>query len=96
MLGVFAKLHSDSYSGMQIFGRVGLAMVDIDLDMSVETVGSVSESYDDTGLAFGVGAAFNISDSSAIVAEYSILPDVDFEGLDIETDTIAVGFQMSF
>jgi len=99
MFGVFAKLHSDSSSPFQIFGKVGLVMVEYDLDFFIDTpglVGSASQSYDDTGIAFGAGASFNITDKVAVAAEYSMLPDVDFEGLDIETDVIGVGIQMSF
>jgi opacity protein-like surface antigen len=99
MFGVFAKLHSDSSSPFQIFGKVGLVMVEYDLDFFIDSpglVGSASQSYDDTGIAFGAGASFNITDKVAVAAEYSMLPDVDFEGLDIETDVIGVGIQMSF
>lgn len=100
MFGIFAKLHSDSSSPFQIFGRVGLAMVEYDIDTFIDVpgfiTGSASESFDDTGIAFGVGASFNITDKSAIVAEYSKLPDVDADGIDIETDMISIGFQMSF
>jgi opacity protein-like surface antigen len=95
MFGVFAKLHSDPTSGFQVFGRLGLVMVEYDIDIDTQNFGSVSESYDDTGLAFGIGAAFNLSETSAIVAEYSKWPDVDFEGIDIETDVISIGFQIS-
>jgi len=95
MFGVFAKFYSDPNSGFQVFGRVGLAMVKIDIDIDIQNLGSVSESYDDTGIAFGAGASFNFSETSAIVVEYSKLPDVDFEGTDIETDAISIGFQMS-
>jgi opacity protein-like surface antigen len=95
MFGVFAKLHSDSISGFQVFGRLGLASVEYDVDVDSQNLGSGSESYDDTGLVFGVGASFNFSETSAIVVEYSKLPDVDIEGTDIETDAISIGFQMS-
>ena len=95
MLGVFAKLHSDSASGFQVFGRVGLAMLDFDVDIDTQNFGPVSESYDDTGVAFGAGASFNFSETGAIVVEYTKLPDVDFEGVDIETEVISIGLQMS-
>lgn len=93
MIGVFAKLHSAPTSVFQVFGRLGLVELDIDID--IQDLGSVSESYDDTGLAFGVGASFNFSETSAIVVEYIKLPDVDIEGTDLETDAISIGFQMS-
>jgi opacity protein-like surface antigen len=95
MFGVFAKFHSDSNSGFGAFARVGIALVEYDIDIETENFGSASDSFDDTGIAFGVGASFNFSETSAIVVEYSKLPDVDFEGVDIETDAISIGFQMS-
>jgi len=95
MFGVFARLHSDSDSGFEAFARVGFAMVEYDIDIDTQNFGSVSESYDDTGIAFGVGASFNFSETSAIVVEYSKLPDVDVEGTDVETDAISIGFQLS-
>lgn len=100
MFGVFARFHTNSSAKFQFFGRVGLAMVEYDLDLFADipglVTGSASQSYDDTGIAFGVGASFNVTDKIAIAAEYSILPDVDFEGIDIETDTLGVGILMSF
>jgi hypothetical protein len=95
MFGVFAKFHSDSNSGFEAFARVGFALVEYDIDIDIENLVSGSESFDDTGIAFGVGASFNFSETSAIVVEYSKLPDVDFEGVDIETDAISIGFQLS-
>ena len=95
MFGVFAKIHSDPNSGFQVFGRLGLARVEYGIDIDTQNLGSASESYDDMGIAFGVGASFNFSETSAFVVEYSKLPDVDFEGIDIETDAISIGFQMS-
>jgi opacity protein-like surface antigen len=95
MFGVFAKFHSNSNSGFEAFARVGIAMVEYDIDIDTQNFGSVSESYDDTGIAFGVGASFNFSETSAIVVEYTKLPDVDVEGTDVETDAISIGFQLS-
>jgi len=97
MLGIYAKLHTDASSKFQFFGRLGLAIVKYDLDGSIQGVGSESASYDDAGLSFGIGASFNFTKTSAIVAEYAVLPAVDIEGIeDMETDTIAVGLQMAF
>jgi opacity protein-like surface antigen len=96
MFGVFARLHSDSISGFQVFARLGLAVVEFDVDIYAQNFGSVSKSYDDTGLFLGVGASFNFTESSAIVVEFSKLPDIDLEGTDLETDAISIGFQMSF
>jgi len=97
MLGIYAKLHTDASSKFQFFGRLGLAIVKYDFDASIQGLGSGSDSYDDAGLSFGLGISFNITDKSAIVIDYTILPKVDIEGIaDMETDTIGVGLQMAF
>ena len=93
--GVFAKLHSDPFSGFQVFGKLGLARVEFDLDIDTQNLGSDSESYDDIGLAFGIGGSFNFNETTAIVLEYVILPDVDVEGTDVETEAISLGLQIS-
>jgi opacity protein-like surface antigen len=95
MLGVFAKFHGDLTPRFQVYGRLGLAMVEYNFDVDTQNFGSGSESYDDTGLAFGVGAGFNLNETTALVAEYTQWPDVDVEGIDIETDVISVGLQIS-
>ena len=71
-------------------------MVEYDLDLFVESLRSATESYDDTGIAFGIGASFNITDKLAIATEYFLLSDIAFEGIDVETDTLGIGIQMSF
>jgi opacity protein-like surface antigen len=95
MLGVFAKAHSDLESRFQVFGRVGLARVEVDLDFDTQNLGSTSESYDDTGIAFGIGGSFDVSETAAIVAEYAKWPDVDFEGTNVDTEVISIGFQIA-
>jgi len=99
MLGVFAKLHTDPSLGYQFYGRIGLAKVAYDFKYSSSVFGSTSESYDDTGLAFGFGGSFNISTSGAIIVEYNQLPNVNFSLIpelgDIETTTITLGVQLS-
>ena len=100
MIGVFIKGHTGNDSAMQFFGRIGFAMVQIDYDatLAVSGLGSISDSgsEDDSGIAFGFGAAFAVSDTDAFTIEYSQLPDVDFEGIDIETTALSLGYQMSF
>lgn len=93
MIGVFARAESDPASGFQVFGRVGLARVDVDVDIDTQNFGSGSESYDDTGLAFGVGVSYSFDQNIGIVAEFAKWPDVDFEGVDVDTDVLSIGLQ---
>ena len=100
MIGVFLKGHSSTGGNSEIYGRIGIAKVEYEFSV-VETTGgfvtfSGSESESDTGIAFGFGASFGISQESAITVEYNQLPDVDLGGLDLETTSLSVGYQMSF
>lgn len=96
MFGVYGRAHADLGANAQVYGQVGLVLLKYDLDAEISGL-SGSESYDDTGLAFGLGASFGLSDQAALVIEYNQLPDVDVEDIaDIETTSLSVGFQMSF
>ena len=96
IFGVYVRAHADLGADSQIFGQLGLVRLEYDLDAEIFGV-SDSESYDDTGLAFGFGASFGLSDQAAVVIEYNQFPDVDVEDVaDIETTSLSVGIQMSF
>ena len=96
MFGVYVRGHADLGANGQLFGQLGLVQLEYDLDAEISGL-SGSESYDDTGVAFGFGASFGLSDQAALVIEYNQLPDVDVEDIaDIETTSLSVGFQMSF
>ena len=96
MFGVYVRANADVGANGQIFGQLGL--VQLEYDLEAEIFGeSDSESYDDTGLAFGFGVLFGLSERAALVIEYNQFPDVDVEDIaDIETTSLSVGFQMSF
>ena len=98
IFGVYGRAHADLGTNVQIFGQLGLVQIEYDLDAEISGLGlSGSESYDDTGVAFGLGASFGLSDRAALVIEYNQYPDVDVEDIaDIETTALSVGFQMSF
>lgn len=98
IFGVYGRAHTDLGARGQIFGQLGLVQIEYDLDAEISGLGlSGSESYDDTGVAFGFGASFGLSDRAALVIEYNQFPDVDVEDIaDIETTSLSVGFQMSF
>ena len=94
MLGVFAKIHSDPMGSGMVYGKVGLARVSIELK---GTIGGVSDSqtYDDAGLAYGVGGAFQVGPGGSIVLEYSVWPTVDIEGSDFDTTVLSIGYQIN-
>ena len=91
----FSNQLANPLSGFQVFGKLGLARVEFDVDIDTQNFGSASESYDDVGLTFGIGGSFNFNETTAIVLEYVVLPDVDIEGTDVETDAITVGLLIS-
>ena len=96
MFGGYVRAHADVGASGQIFVQVGLVLLEYDLDAEIFGL-SGSESYDDTGVAFGFGALFAVTDQAALVIEYNQLPDVDVEDIaDIETTSLSVGFQVSF
>jgi len=99
-LGVFAKFHSDPSGGFQFYGKLGLQMVKYKVEFSETALGttvfSASTTFDDTGLAYGVGGSFNLSGSNgAVVVEYMKLPAVDANGSDIDSSALSIGFQMA-
>ena len=97
MYGIYGRVHQDIGTNSQVFGQVGLVRLEYDLDAEITGLGlSGSESYDDSGVAFGFGASFGLSDRAAIAIEYNVFPDVEVESTDIETTSLSVGFQMSF
>lgn len=96
LFGVYGRAHTNSDSNTQFFGHLGLVQLKYELDAEIFGL-SGSDSYDETGLAFGFGASFGVSDRSAIVIEYNQFPDVDIEDVaDIETTSLSVGYQASF
>lgn len=72
-----------------LFGKIGLAVVEYE--------GDGGFSVDDSGVMFGFGGKVNFNRSgSGLVIEYTILPDVEDEGLEVESDMISIGAQFSF
>jgi opacity protein-like surface antigen len=99
LIGIYARAFADIAPNSQVYGRVGLAKIEYDMSVNgfISGFGNISGtvSEDDTGLTYGIGAIFGVSPNGAIVVEYNQLPDVDFEGLDIESSTLSVGYQMN-
>lgn len=103
MFGVFLKLHSgNGQDAHQFFGRVGFARMSIDFSAAISDPSSgnlsASDSEDDTGIAFGIGALFSTSETGAFTIEYNQFPDVDLlgNGSDFETSALSIGYVITF
>ena len=94
LFGIYARARAELGDGARIYGQVGLVQIDYDLDAEIFGL-TGSESYDETGVAFGLGIAIDVSGRAAIVIEYNQFPDVDVEDFDLESTAISLGFQMS-
>lgn len=71
-----------------LFGKIGFAMVEYE-DEEGDTV-------DDTGVSFGIGAKVNFSRTAGMVLEYTVLPDVEEDAFEVESDMISLGAQFNF
>ncbi len=74
-----------------LFGKIGFA--------KVEFKDNEGDTYDDTGVSFGIGAKVNFDRrGSGMIIEYTILPDTENEefGIDVESDMISIGAQFAF
>jgi OOP family OmpA-OmpF porin len=75
-------------SRFSLFGKLGLLMSDIDVSVNVAGFpGSDSES--ETGLHFGIGAMFDVSQNVAVRAEWE-------RNDELEVDMLSVGLQVRF
>ncbi|NPU91746.1 MAG: porin family protein [Gammaproteobacteria bacterium] len=66
-----------------LYGKVGVA--------SFEYEDDYNDGYRESGLSYGVGARTYLG-SMAVVVEYTVLPDIDEDGVEVESDMISVGF----
>jgi len=99
-IGVFAKFHTDPSLGYQVYGKLGLQQVSVkakEIDLVNGLVfDALNHSGNDSGLAYGFGASFNLSGNGSLVAEYMVFPTVDVDGADADSTSISIGFQMPF
>lgn len=96
MFGFYGRAHADLGANSQVFGQLGLVQLEYDIDAEIGGL-SGSESYDDTGVAFGFGVSIGLSEQAALVIEYNQFPDVDIEDIaEIETTSLSLGIQMTF
>jgi hypothetical protein len=90
--GVGAFPVSDQFS---IFGKAGF--------VSISYKDSDGDKIDGDGLSYGVGASFNMSSTSAIVVEYIIFPETEYDpavwggfNVPVDSDTFNIGYQAKF
>lgn len=103
---------TDSIIGAQIKASADLDKVNLHANIGFNQVSATfeisgaascyglgwSETYDDdeTGISFGFGADFEISDKSAISANYTIFYDDDYAGEDITIGGLLIGYKQAF
>ena len=75
----------------ELFGRVGFAKMDIKING-----GASNGKHDDTGMLYGVGVGVTFSRYSSLSMEYSVLPDVDLPGGQVETSSINISYRLMF
>ena len=76
-----------------LYALLGFAGEEATLSMA----GFPDESYDDTGLSYGLGVGVMVTDKIGLNFEYLVLPDIDVAGLgDIEVDSFNLGVSFMF
>lgn len=95
LFGIYGRARAELGDNARVYGQLGLVQIKFDLDAEIFGL-TGSESYDETGVAFGVGIAIDVSDRASIVIEYNQFPDVDVEDLDLESTGISLGYRAAF
>jgi opacity protein-like surface antigen len=93
MIGGYGKFAANLGPNITAYGKIGLVSIEYDIDAGISGFGSATVSEDTTGLSYGFGISIGLSNQAAITLKYLQLPDVDFEGLDIESTAISIGFE---
>lgn len=108
--GARALLGANVTDKFAIYGHLGVAQVDFDLRNSYTFADPVKTgSFDETGIIFGFGTEYAVTDRVAIFADYSRIADVEFDGLpevaggtnrvnpnSLDFDKISVGAKFTF
>jgi len=81
LYGIYARGIWPVSERFDVFGRIGLVQAEIEGSASYEGE-SISESVDDSGVAYGVGAAFDLTDNFYLRADYTRydIGDTDTDG----------------
>jgi len=98
-LGVYLKIHGDTTAGFLFYGKFGYQMVNVDVTHTESGGGFTSienKTYDAAGPAYNTGMSINMAGSNgAIALEYMVLPIVDINGSDLETNALSIGYKIS-
>ncbi|MEL6857005.1 MAG: outer membrane beta-barrel protein [Pseudomonadota bacterium] len=86
LAGGFAKANLPVSERITLFGRMGLATVETETDFTFET--ETSNTYKNTGAAYGVGAVFDINERYYARVDYT---SYDLETQDLSAANIAIG-----
>ena len=96
-IGVYAVGHIPLTEQFQLYGLVGFTKQSVTVDASIPSLGSGSDSYDDSGLSFGVGAEFDMTKNLSLGVEYvSYITDGDIEGLSYDADGLGITLNYLF
>lgn len=103
LVGVYAKAEFPIAERFDVFGRVGYAFLEADINARVEDLdddGIFDEpddtdpvsiaSGDDDGIAFGGGFSFDLTDTVAVRADYT---RYEFDEAETNAGSVTIGFQ---
>ena len=105
--GIFGAEVTDRFN---VYAHVGIVQAEFDVDNSYTFAPpSTSDSFEETGVSYGVGASYAINDQIGVFAEYTQIADIDFDGIgevagntgrvnpnDLDLSSIALGVKYSF
>ena len=89
-INVVGTIGFDAFS---VFGKVGYHQLKTELEDSATFLGSESDSTKENVMSLGLGAAFALSESFSLVAEYERYQDV---GDEYDVDMLSAGLRYNF
>ena len=96
-LGVYAVGHIPLTEQFKLYGLAGFTKHEVTLGATIPSLGSDSESFDDSDFSFGVGAEFDMTNNWPLGVEYvSYFTDGDLDGLKYDTDGIGITLNYIF
>jgi len=92
LYGVNAQLIVAAADNAKIYGKLGFTKIDLNI---------TGETFNNTGLSYGIGVAIDLIKNHALTVEYLVLPDVNISdsGVDlgkVKTTSLNVGFKYNF
>ena len=96
-LGVYAVGHIPLTDQFQLYGLAGFTKHEVTLDAYIPSLGSDSESFDDSDFSYGVGAEYDMTKNLSLAAEYIFyFTDGDLDGLKYDADGIGISLNYNF